>query len=188
MERQDQICSAIAKLIRDKSKTRQLVQFDEILTELNGQGLLNSEIVDQRAHFEAMIRQAVKENEDLKEISGRNGILYYYCARSLSETYAGLLVHKEEGAVELIAQIVRENSATYPRPVPLDIFRESPFDLTQEEILECLNKMGRQGEYQDIAQTTTSIGTKFLFSSHHLDPDYASTLAEWLDVGQVNNP
>jgi hypothetical protein len=72
--------------------------------------------------------------------------------------------------------------------VPLDIFRESPFDLTQEEILDCLKKMAEQGEYQDITQTTTSIGTIFLYSTQHLEPDYASSLAEWLDVGQANNP
>jgi len=48
--------------------------------------------------------------------------------------------------------------------------------------------MGEQREYQDIAQTVTSIGTPFLFSTRHLDPDHASALAEWQDVGQVNNP
>jgi hypothetical protein len=105
---------------------------------------------------------------------------------SLSETYAGILIRKEESS--FIAEIVRENSAIYPRPVPLDFFRESPFDLTQEEILDFLGKMGEQGEYQDIALTTTSIGTVFLYSSRHLNPDYASTLAEWFDVGQINNP
>ena len=87
-----------------------------------------------------------------------------------------------------MAEIVRENSAIYPRPVPLNIFREPPFDLTQEEILDCLGKMGTQEEYQDITQTTTSIGTVFLYSNQHLDATYASILAEWLDVGQANNP
>jgi hypothetical protein len=104
----------------------------------------------------------------------------------LSETYAGILVRKEENS--LLAEVVRENSATYPRPVPLSIFREPPFDLTQEAILDCLAGMGKPGDYQDIAQTTTSIGTVFLYSNLHLDPIYASTLAEWIDVGQANNP
>jgi hypothetical protein len=43
-------------------------------------------------------------------------------------------------------------------------------------------------EYQDIAQTTSSIGTVFLFSRLHLEPDYASMLAEWIDVGQSKSP
>jgi hypothetical protein len=28
----------------------------------------------------------------------------------------------------------------------------------------------------------------FLYSTRHLDPDHASMLAEWLDVGQYRNP
>jgi hypothetical protein len=48
--------------------------------------------------------------------------------------------------------------------------------------------MADQKEYQDIQQTTTSIGTVFLFSTLYLEPDYATFLAEWIDVGQVNNP
>jgi hypothetical protein len=48
--------------------------------------------------------------------------------------------------------------------------------------------MDGQEEYEDIARTTTSIGTVYLYSTRHLEPDYASTLAEWLDVGQANNP
>jgi len=188
MEQPEQIHLAIAKIIRDRSGTKQLVQLDEIVEELNKQGLLESEIDDQRTQPEPLIREVLKENEDLRQISGSGGILYYYSAESLSETYAGLLVGKEAGPLQLIAQTVRENSATYPRPVPLDIFRQSPFDLTQEEIFLALEKMGQQEQYQDIVRTTTSIGTTFLFSSRHLHPDFASTLAEWLDVGQVNNP
>jgi hypothetical protein len=106
----------------------------------------------------------------------------------MSDADATLLTRKEEDLLLMMAEIIRENSAIYPRPVPLDIFVESPFDLTQEEILEGLGKMGQQSEYNDIAQTTTSIGTIFLYSNRHLDPGHASMLAEWLDVGQVNNP
>ena len=48
--------------------------------------------------------------------------------------------------------------------------------------------MREQKEYQDIAQTVTSVGTQFLYSTDYLDPDHTFTLAEWLDVGQLNNP
>lgn len=188
MEQREVICLTIAKIIRRRSENGQLVQFDEILTELTGQGLLKSEVGDQKFHCESILKETVKKNEDLKEISGRDGILYYYSAQSLSETYARILIQKGEDPILLMAQIIRENSAIYPRPVPLDIFMGSPFDLTQEEIFECLKKLREQGEYQDIAQTCTSIGTIFLYSNQHLDPGYASMLAEWLDVGQVNNP
>jgi hypothetical protein len=88
----------------------------------------------------------------------------------------------------LLKKTMEENAILYPRPIPVDIFKNSPFELTQEEIQSCLQKMSDQEEYQDIAQTTTSAGTVFLYSNIHLDPGYASMLAEWLDVGQFNNP
>ena len=188
MEQREVICLTITEIIRRRSETGQLVQLEEILTDLTGKGLLKSEVVDQRSHFEVILRYTVEKNEDLNEISGGDGILYYYSVLSLSDTYARILIQRGENPLLLMAQIVRENSAIYPRPVPLDIFMGSPFDLTQEEIFECLRKMGQEAEYQDIAQTTTSVGTIFLYSNQHLDPGHASMLAEWLDVGQANNP
>jgi hypothetical protein len=43
-------------------------------------------------------------------------------------------------------------------------------------------------EFNDIRQTTTSSHTIFLYSTLHLEPDHATMLAEWLDVGQFENP
>jgi hypothetical protein len=181
-----EISLTMVKMIRDRSEMGQLAQFEELLTELVENGHVNSETTHQRAQLEDAFRQALSENEDIRRLSGRNRIPQYYSSLSLSETYAGILVRKEENS--LMAEIVRENSAVYPRPIPLGIFLEPPFDLTQEEIVEYLKEMGKQVEYQDIAQTTTSIGTVFLYSNQHLDPTYASALAEWIDVGETNNP
>lgn len=188
MEQREEISRKIAQIIREKSEAGKLTQCQEIWTELVEQGLVEPGVADEKSHFEAILGEVVEENGDLREISAGNGTPYYYSTRSLSETYAAILARKEEGPLHVIAQVVRENSKIYPRPVPMDIFNGPPFDLTQEEILNCLEEMSEQGEYRDIARTTTSIGTIFLYSSRHLEPDYAFTLAEWLDVGQVNNP
>jgi hypothetical protein len=83
---------------------------------------------------------------------------------------------------------IREDSDRYPRPTPLDVFKEPPFDLSQEEILSCLEEMSNREEYQDLSQVSTSIGHVFLYSSRYLDRDYALMLAEWIDVGQFENP
>jgi hypothetical protein len=48
--------------------------------------------------------------------------------------------------------------------------------------------MAAEEEYRDILPTTTSASRIFLYSTLHLEPEYASMLAEWLDVGQFNNP
>lgn len=177
MEQQEIISLAATNVIRKRSEKGHLVQFEEMLAELKRQDLLKAEIADQRSYLRAVLEQAFEENEDLKEISDKDETPHYYSTQSLSEIYARILILREENPLLLLAQIIRENSAIYPRPVPLDIFRESPFDLTPEEISECLKNMREAKEYQDIAQTTTSIGTIFLYSNWHLEPDYASMLA-----------
>ena len=188
MEDQAEICVNIVKIIRDRSEKGRLLRAEEILAELKGQGILESEDSEWKAHLETLLKQAIQENEDLRETSGPNEIAYYYSVRSLSETYAGILVCKSENPLRLITDVVRKNSQLYPRPTAVDSFREPPFELTSEEIAECLTIMGEQGECQDIAQTITSVGTLFLYSTDHMDPDHAFMLAEWLDVGQANNP
>jgi hypothetical protein len=188
MEQQPKICATIPKIIRHRSETEQIVRAEQILAELEEQGLLASGDVAQKAQLEIMLTHVLKENPDLKSISGRDGIPYYYSAQSLSDTYAGILVRKSGNPLWMIAEVVRESSRLYPRPVPVDSFREPPFGLTRGEIEECLSTMREQREYQDIAHTITSTGTPFLYSTLHLDPDHAVSLAEWLDVGQVNNP
>jgi hypothetical protein len=188
MDHREEICANILNIIRDRSASGHLVQGQEILSELKVQGLLESVDLGQETHLETLLKQVLQENQDLKEIHGRKGGSYYYSAGSMSETYAGILVWKEEGPLWLIAEVVRENSKLYPRPVPLGRFGEPPFDLSQDTILECLAALGHDRQYQDIEQTLTSIGTTFLYSRRHLDPDYAAMLAEWIDVGQSDNP
>ncbi len=188
MEHQAEVCANILKIVRDRSEMGQLLGTEEILTELKGQGILESEDIEQKTHLETLLKQVLQENQELRAVSGRTGIAYYHSVKSLSETYAGILVWKSENPLWLIAEVVRKNSQLYPRPVSVDSFRELPFRLTGEEIAECLTTMGGQEEYQDIAQTVTSVGTRFLYSTEHLDQDHAFTLAEWLDVGQANSP
>ena len=178
----------MAEIIRRKSELGKLVSLDEIFRELLDRNLLKGDDDQAQNRFGVMIGRALEENKDLVKLHPEGEKPLFFSSQFISESYAKMLIQKRLNPLLLIAEIVRENSLTYPRPVPVDIFRESPFNLTQEEILECLRQMGNQKEYQDIVQTTTSIGTIFLYSNLHLDPGYASMLAEWVDVGQVNNP
>ena len=173
-------------IIREKSKDGRFVLMEEVLSELLNRGFLKSEKErDRFAEASSILEEALNRNEDLRERKGKDGLSRYYSSLAMSEAYATLLTRKEEDLLLMMVEIIRENSAIYPRPVPLDLFMEAPFDLTQEKIFECLRKMEQQAEYQDIARTTTSIGTVFLYSNRHLDPGHASMLAEWLDVGQA---
>jgi len=188
MEHQAEICADILKIIRDRSKIGQLIGAEEILSELERRGIPESEGLDRETCLETLLRQVLNENPDLREICDRNGLAYYHSVVSLSETYARILVWKSEDPLWMIAEVVRENSRTYPRPISLDSLKNPPFGLTGDEIVECLHAMAYHKEYQDIAQTITSAGTQFLYSADYLDSDHAHLLAEWLDVGQANNP
>ena len=130
----------------------------------------------------------MEESKDIREILSRDGSRCYYSALFMTEAYAGMLLKKEEDPLELIADLVRENAAQYPKPTSIDFFRGSPFEMSQEEILACLQHMAAGEEYKDIERLSTSAGTVFLYSTRHLDPAHASMLAEWIDVGQFENP
>jgi hypothetical protein len=190
MERQNQeeaVGLAITEFIRRTSEAGQLVTAEDIYSEFLRMGIL-IEKENRLVKFEDFLREMVKQNEELKEIVDGKGLVHYYSVRSMAETYAKILIRRGEDPLLLMAEVVRENSDRYPSPVPLSMFEGSPFGLTPGEISLCLNKMAKEKEYQDIQQTTTSIGTVFLFSTLYLEPDYATFLAEWFDVGQVNNP
>jgi len=188
MEHQEAIGISILNMIHNRSASGCLVRAQEILTELKGQGLLESVGIELETHLKTMLKQVLEKNQDIQEIFGRKEVSYYYSVRSMTEAYAGILVWKSEDPLWLIAEVVRESSKVYPSPVPVVSFREPPFDLTLETILECFKAFGEGREYQDICQTITSTGTIFLYSSLHLDSDYAAMLAEWIDVGQADNP
>ena len=179
----------VAELVRVKSRDGQFTSRTEIRQYLLDRQLLPSQPKEgEPDQFQPLLVKTMEENGDLKELSGKDGVPRYYSSVYLSDSYVRLLLRKEGDPLSMIAETVRENSLVYPRPLPLTTFSHSPFDLTREEIPACLRQMADREEYADIQQTTTSIGTVYLYSTLHLDRDYASMLAEWLDVGQFNNP
>jgi len=188
MENHSDVCMHIAVMIRARSQAGQLIEGEEIRAELSECGPVEPGDCDREILSETTFKQVLEEHPDLRAIAGPNGKTYYHSVESLSESYAGILVWKSENPLHLVAHVVRENSRLYPRPVPLESFQGPPFDLAREEIAECLATMAQQEEYRDIAETFTSIGTRFLYSTCHLERDHASMLAEWLDLGQGSNP
>lgn len=188
MSRIDLAFLKAASFVRDRSKAGQLTSWEEIQGELKRQGLLEPQPEAVSAEWQGLIKRRIGEQEDLEEIPGPDGLPRYFSATYLSKAYARLMVQRERNPLSLLVETVREHSALYPRPVPLDLFQDPPFGMSEEEIQQCLQEMKNLEPYQDIAQTTTSIGSVFLYSTRHLDPDYASLLAEWLDVGQADHP
>ncbi len=176
----------IADMIRRTSERGKLLSEDEIIGDLQTQGV--SPDGHPGEDFPGLIRNAVAGEGDLREVTATDGSRRYFSSRSMAEAYAALLLKREGDPLEAIAEAVRENSALYPRPVPLDLFTRPPFEIPLPEILSHVEMMANKEAFRDIVSTTTSASRVYLFSTLHLDPDYGSMLAEWLDVGQFENP
>jgi hypothetical protein len=179
---------AIAAMIRRESKAGKLISGPEILRRAADQKLFPMSAAGPGEEAESILKKVVDENEDLHELAAEDGSRSYYSSHFMTEAYAGILLQKQGDPLRLIAEIVRKNSAAYPRPVPLDLFTQPPFGLTPHEALNDLERMSVLDEYRDIETTHTSTSRVFLYSTRHLDPEHASMLAEWFDVGQANNP
>jgi hypothetical protein len=177
-----------AGIVREKSKAGWLVSAEELILAVAAEDTVKLEAGEAPAWDESWLNGMMEENKDLKAICAKSGTWFYYSSLFMSEPYARILVHKQEGTADLIANTVREDSDRYPRTTPLGVFKEPPFDLSQEEIHTCLQVMSNRKEFQDISQVSTSIGHVFLYSQRYLDRDYALMLSEWMDVGQLDNP
>jgi hypothetical protein len=187
-EREKALGQVVASFIRQKSMEGQILSREEIMGRLAELQTFTSNKGRLDVTPDGILRKAMEANEDLMEVPVSEGEPYYYSSQYMTEPYASILTQKKEAPLLMIAEIVRKNSMLYPRPIPLDSFKEAPFDMRDEEIKASLEQIAGKENFRDICRTTTSIGTVFLFSTLHLEPDHASMLAEWFDVGQFQNP
>ncbi|MCE5282285.1 MAG: hypothetical protein LLG93_09320 [Deltaproteobacteria bacterium] len=182
--REDAAAKKAAAAIRERSAASQLISESEILNLLNAEPFTPLE-AGQDIH--GFLTQLVDDHKDLHGLPG-TGFSWYYSSDHMTEAYATLLLHRQDGPLRLIAETVRQNAGTYRRPVPLDLFTRPPFNLTHDQALESLAMMTETEGYGDIARTTTSASGIYLYCKTHLEADHAAMLAEWLDVGQFENP
>ena len=170
-------------LIRRHSKEGRLISGDHLESEI---AEMESREGDDLS-FDDALSEAIQENPDLRVVYDANQHAFYHSIDFLSHTYARILVLKATPAL-MMADTIRDNSARYPRPVPLDLFEQTPFDLSPEIIQISLREMASENPYRDIAATTSSEGRVYLYSSDFLSHDHATHLAEWEDVGYLCDP
>jgi hypothetical protein len=180
------ICLALAEAVREASRAGRLIGREDLLAGLKLRGLLNADEQDV-PDMEALMARTLAVHQDLATLESISGQTLYHAPALLSRTYASILDRKGSPVI-LMAEEIRGNSADYPRPLPLEIFEASPFDLTPDQIEESLKTMAGSPEFQDITFTTTSTGAVYLFSSRYLERHYAAFLAERADVGLAMNP
>ena len=188
LQTKETMIEVIAESIRRKNQEGQLASENEIFQELLKQDILKGDREESHPLFKEILEETLNRYEDLEKLPDKGEGPRLYSSQFMTESYARILLQKETNVLLLIAEVVRENSAVYPRPVSLDLFEDSPFNLTQGDLHRHLEQMDKEEGYGDIKQTKTSAGNVFLYSSLHLESDYAAMLSEWFDVGQFNNP
>ncbi len=177
---------SIAAVIREYSASGRLISERDLERRFMAQYRVRSGA--QGAGFPIALGEALERHNDLHELTTKDGTRSYFSSQTMTREYASMLLQRHDDPLRLIAEVVRQNSAVYPRPVPLDMFAQPPIEMNGEQILDCLNRIATEEEYRDIASTVTSTSTTYLYSTLHLEPDHASMLAEWFDVGQFENP
>jgi len=180
------LCQALAVAIREASLAGQLVGGNALLTYLREHSLVGPDEPG-APDMETLLAETLATYQDLAALTSITGESLYHAPSLLSRTYATILDRKTSPVV-LIAEEVRRNSAEYPRPLPLELFEQSPFDLIPEQIEASLKTMAGSQEFQDISFTTTSTGAVYLFSTRYLERPYAAFLAERADIGLLLNP
>ncbi len=94
-EKSGDIGSEIADFIRTKSRSGELVTSREIFEALGNRGILKP-ASGELQEFEAVLKGAINDNEDLKEVSDGKGNFRYYSTQSMAEPYARILSRKGE--------------------------------------------------------------------------------------------
>jgi len=178
----------IAELVRESSRNEILLASADIEAAIAGRDIPVSDPSTGPVQVPALIMEAVRGNDDLKVILDDSGGPWYFSERFMTGAYARVLLLKGQGPLKMMAEVIREHSRVYPRPVPLSLFQCPPFNLSEDEIALCLKEMADKPPYRDIAHLTTSIGSVFAYSTDHIEPGHAAMLAEWVDVGQAANP
>ena len=162
---------------------RSLVRGDIHPSDLQTEEELEEELPED--YFETVCKATEEGDLGVFSITAPDGGEYLYFKPLMSHSYARILAVKDN-AEALVCDQIRENSRIYPRPVPSQMFLESPFDF-DVPTLECLlQSIGRKEENKDIKFTQTSSGTIFLYSDKYLDDDLAEFLAEEQEMRPLN--
>lgn len=171
----------MAELIRRTSSSYKLTKEEDFAAEPIS--LTGEELKEKIAEL-----LADEEYKDIGEIKGRKGN-YYYSEKYMVRNYAILLARIEDrDLLALIAETVRDESKTYPRPTDLKLFYEHPFNLTKNVLEEAVKRLGEDPRFPDIRQTKCSNGAIYLYSDLYMHPDQAAAQAEWLEVLIHENP
>ena len=168
----------VAEYIRVESKAERLVD-PSVFT---GEPFSLSE--DELA--EVWERHAADEqySDLVRTVDEATGVAYLHSEYILSVRFAQLVLRKQANDPKrLIAEMVRENSDLWPRPVSAEFFSETPlFEMSPADVAKVIEDVMADPAYADIKGVTTSNGVLYLFSDRFMVEPVALRMAEWTEV------
>ncbi|WP_246201477.1 YdhW family putative oxidoreductase system protein [Budvicia diplopodorum] len=171
----------IADFIRQSSAGGSIVAYSLFLappysvsaTDLN---CIFAEINSDEAYTDIATRQGDKDS-------------YYFSTDTLSENYADMCVLViEKDICKTIAQAVRFECKTYPRPYKVSMLTHSPYDFDPQQIDAAMVAFNTHPDYADIRQVEASNNEPYLFSERYMSYGKAYGLCEWFEIEQHQNP
>jgi hypothetical protein len=122
------------------------------------------------------------EMGDIRILHGKERS-YLYSTHSMSDSYANwAFLSQENDAARTLVECAREESRIYPRPMLARSLENPPFNLSAEAVAEAFEQVVASGAFPDIQTTSASNGDVYYFSTEHLTPSYARSLAEYYSV------
>lgn len=132
--------------------------------------------------------RAEEEGSDIVEIAQQD-TCFYYSERYMSHNYARILVFThEQDACATLAQTVRFECETYPRPFKAGMLALPPYGFDDDKVASALRFLAQTEAYQDIHQVEASNGAIYLYSDRYMSAGKAQGLCEWIEVEQYENP
>ncbi|KHE04320.1 YdhW family putative oxidoreductase system protein [Citrobacter braakii] len=114
---------------------------------------------------------------------------YFYSTQTMTANYADMCVQVVENDIcRTIAEAVRFDCRTYPRPYKVAMLTQPPYRFESQQIAAALTAMETHPDYADIRTVESSNAEPYLFSECFMSYGKAYGLCEWLEVEQYQNP
>ena len=114
---------------------------------------------------------------------------YFYSTQTMTANYADMCVQVVENDIcRAIAEAVRFDCRTYPRPYKVAMLTQPPYCFESQQIAAALTAMETHHDYADIRTVESSNAEPYLFSERFMSYGKAYGLCEWLEVEQYQNP
>lgn len=136
--------------------------------------------------LDALCQDAI--NADITRVQGAEDV-YFYSTQTMTANYAGMCVQVVENDIcRAIAEAVRFDGRTYPRPYKVAMLTQPPYSFEFQQITAALTAMETHPDYADIRTVESSNAEPYLFSERFMSYGKAYGLCEWLEVEQYQNP